>query len=223
MEQFLPVIIACIAALIALCSFILGAFCVISFNGFKRDYEAESADLIRTCDKLRSELLDLKNAGVLLGTKIKEQDAQIAKLYARLDEVSLNSQDSDSKLYTRAKKMIELGADLDEVVRECEIPQGEAELLFRVQGKPIKSIDTNAQVKVHANSVIKEAPRMPDFGGFNGISREVMLNSRAQNTDMSAKSVVNAVEGEISTVGGAESSVPKEASGLMEHFKNKKQ
>ncbi|MDA8621176.1 DUF2802 domain-containing protein [Psychrosphaera sp.] len=41
-------------------------------------------------------------------------------------------------LYTRAKKMIELGAEMDEVIQECEISRAEAELLIAMQ-KQIKS------------------------------------------------------------------------------------
>ncbi|GAA0290944.1 DUF2802 domain-containing protein [Psychrosphaera haliotis] len=36
-------------------------------------------------------------------------------------------------LYTRAKKMIELGAELEEVIQECEISRAEAELLIAMQ------------------------------------------------------------------------------------------
>ena len=77
MEQYLPVIIACIGALIALVSFILGASGIVTFNGFRRDYEAESADLLRTNDKLRQELGDLKEACEILGHKINEQQQQL--------------------------------------------------------------------------------------------------------------------------------------------------
>ncbi|WP_372763063.1 DUF2802 domain-containing protein, partial [Pseudoalteromonas sp.] len=38
--------------------------------------------------------------------------------------------DPDAKIYSRAVKMVELGADLNEVIRECELPRAEAELLF---------------------------------------------------------------------------------------------
>ena len=38
--------------------------------------------------------------------------------------------DPDAKIYSRAVKMVELGADFDEVIRECELPRAEAELLF---------------------------------------------------------------------------------------------
>ncbi len=42
-------------------------------------------------------------------------------------------QDPDSRLYSRAARMVELGAGLDEVMAECEIPKAEAELLISLR------------------------------------------------------------------------------------------
>ena len=36
----------------------------------------------------------------------------------------------ENKLYSRAVKMVELGADLHEIMTECELPKAEAELLI---------------------------------------------------------------------------------------------
>ena len=41
----------------------------------------------------------------------------------------------DAKIYSRAVKMIELGADIDEIMRECEIPKAEADLLLSLHQK----------------------------------------------------------------------------------------
>ena len=45
----------------------------------------------------------------------------------------LEQQQDPNPLYTRAKKMIELGADMDEVIQECELSHAEAELLIAMQ------------------------------------------------------------------------------------------
>lgn len=42
-------------------------------------------------------------------------------------------QDPDGRLYSRAARMVELGADIDEVMAECEIPKAEAELLISLR------------------------------------------------------------------------------------------
>ena len=38
----------------------------------------------------------------------------------------------EDKLYTRAQKLVELGADIAEIMRECEIPRAEAEMLLSI-------------------------------------------------------------------------------------------
>ena len=40
--------------------------------------------------------------------------------------------DPESKLYNRAMKMVQLGAGLDEIMQECELPRAEAELLLNL-------------------------------------------------------------------------------------------
>ena len=53
-----------------------------------------------------------------------------AKQKQLLDQ--LQNQQPQDKLYSRAFKLVELGADIEEVVRECDIPQAEAEMLISV-------------------------------------------------------------------------------------------
>ena len=45
---------------------------------------------------------------------------------------SMHLFDPESKIYSRAMKMVHLGASLDEIMLECELPQAEAELLFNL-------------------------------------------------------------------------------------------
>jgi sensor c-di-GMP phosphodiesterase-like protein len=44
-------------------------------------------------------------------------------------------QQPEDKLYTRAQKLVELGADLAEIMRECDIPRAEAEMLLSIHQK----------------------------------------------------------------------------------------
>ncbi|WP_299270821.1 DUF2802 domain-containing protein [uncultured Psychrosphaera sp.] len=48
----------------------------------------------------------------------------------QLVQSDMSSESTEQKLYGRAKKMIEMGADINELVAECEIPRAEAELLI---------------------------------------------------------------------------------------------
>jgi hypothetical protein len=59
--------------------------------------------------------------------EVAENQAQIAEQQQKIDMF-----DPDSKLYNRAMKMVQLGAPLEEVMRECELPRAEAELLYNL-------------------------------------------------------------------------------------------
>lgn len=59
--------------------------------------------------------------------EVAEHQAQLAQQQQKIDMF-----DPDSKLYNRAMKMVQLGAPLEEVMRECELPRAEAELLYNL-------------------------------------------------------------------------------------------
>lgn len=61
---------------------------------------------------------------------IKFGDSLLSQVQQLENSVQLlESQNIEDKMYVRAKKLIELGADLDEVVTECGISKSEAALL----------------------------------------------------------------------------------------------
>lgn len=70
---------------------------------------------------LRSEVSELRTGLLSIGKRVLEVEQQ---------QAAQKYDDPDAKIYSRAVKMVELGADLDEVIRECELPRAEAELLF---------------------------------------------------------------------------------------------
>ncbi|WP_277601497.1 DUF2802 domain-containing protein [Thalassotalea sp. G2M2-11] len=47
----------------------------------------------------------------------------------------LQQQQPQDRLYTRAQKMVALGADVDEIVTECGLPLAEAEILINMHKK----------------------------------------------------------------------------------------
>jgi len=62
----------------------------------------------------------------LLQTKLEAQQALINQNQSQLPE---------DKLYSRAQKMVLLGADVEELVVECELPKAEAEMLVALHHK----------------------------------------------------------------------------------------
>ncbi len=93
--------------------------------------------LIKESDRQREtvkrELQELRSGTIGVGKRMLELEKRTSKQDARLDEAS--QQDPQAKLYSRAMKMVDLGAGVDELIQECEIPKAEAELLIRLHGK----------------------------------------------------------------------------------------
>ncbi|WP_286233255.1 DUF2802 domain-containing protein [Thalassotalea sediminis] len=56
------------------------------------------------------------------------------------DEFSnFQHQQPEDKLYSRAQKMVQLGADVDELMTECQLPKIEAEMLIAMHKRNSKS------------------------------------------------------------------------------------
>ncbi|MDO6636592.1 DUF2802 domain-containing protein [Pseudoalteromonas carrageenovora] len=77
---------------------------------------------------LRSEVSELRIGLLSIGKRVLEVEQQNQDLIQQ--QAAQKYDDPDAKIYSRAVKMVELGAELDEVIRECELPRAEAELLF---------------------------------------------------------------------------------------------
>jgi Protein of unknown function (DUF2802). len=66
-----------------------------------------------------------------MGQKLADLSASVDELLEK--HVELEMQDSESRLYSRASKMVDLGADVDELMQECDLPKAEAELLLNLR------------------------------------------------------------------------------------------
>ncbi|WP_298768962.1 DUF2802 domain-containing protein [uncultured Shewanella sp.] len=81
----------------------------------------------------KRELQELRSGTIGVGRRVLEFEKTLKKQDAKIDETHL--QDPQAKLYSRAMKMVSLGADVEELIQECELPKAEAELLLRLHGK----------------------------------------------------------------------------------------
>ncbi|WP_439331988.1 DUF2802 domain-containing protein [Pseudoalteromonas caenipelagi] len=82
---------------------------------------------------LRSEVAEVRSSLMNIGKRLVACE-NYAKDLAQ-QQAAQRYDDPDAKIYSRAVKMIELGADLEEIMRECEIPRAEAELLMSLHQK----------------------------------------------------------------------------------------
>jgi hypothetical protein len=120
---------------IAIAGLVFGLFSLLLIVMFKKRYASElGAQLQQFKDSseqiniLRSEVSELRTGLLSIGKRVLEVEQQNQELIHQ--QAAQKYDDPDAKIYSRAVKMVELGADLDEVIRECELPRAEAELLF---------------------------------------------------------------------------------------------
>jgi len=64
--------------------------------------------------------------------RVNFNDINQQLLRIKNDILTLSTQQPEDKLYSRAFKLAELGADVDEISKTCEIPLAEAEMLLAV-------------------------------------------------------------------------------------------
>ena len=65
--------------------------------------------------------------------RIKVTQEQFNNQFQSIEQ--LLHQPPEDKLYSRAQKLVELGAGLAEIMRECDIPRAEAEMLLSIHQK----------------------------------------------------------------------------------------
>ncbi len=88
-------------------------------------------------EELRSGVIGIGQRIIQIEQALQTIERHQQALATELEQVTEHQQkiqlfDPDSRLYSRAVKMVQLGAGLEEVMRECELPRAEAELLINL-------------------------------------------------------------------------------------------
>jgi len=93
-------------------------------------------------EELRGGLIGVGQRILQLETAWQRSQQDLQMVANEIEQISEHQQkmqlfDPESKLYNRAMKMVHLGAGLEEIMLECELPRAEAELLLNLhrQGK----------------------------------------------------------------------------------------
>ena len=89
--------------------------------------------LLASNESFKKQFTEVHSGAVGLGKKIQQLDVALKK--AEENQLELVAQAPENKLYTRATKMVELGASIEELMKECELPRAEAELLLSLHKK----------------------------------------------------------------------------------------
>ncbi|WP_318456033.1 DUF2802 domain-containing protein [Photobacterium leiognathi] len=82
-------------------------------------------------ERLTKEFNELRAGTMGMSHKLADMSHQLEMVEDRQTEIMMN--DPEGRLYSRASKMVELGADVHELMNECDLPKAEAELLLRLQ------------------------------------------------------------------------------------------
>ena len=92
------------------------------------DKQKKLQDAVQQVSILRSEVAEMRAGMLSIGKRVVAVEEQHQELLQLQDAQKYD--DPNAKIYSRAVKMIELGADIEEIIRECELPRAEAELLM---------------------------------------------------------------------------------------------
>ncbi|WP_022940736.1 DUF2802 domain-containing protein [Psychromonas hadalis] len=89
--------------------------------------------LLASNDAFKQQFIELHAGSVGMGKKIQQLESLLKK--TQENHQNLVAQAPENRLYTRATKMVELGASIEELMVECELPRAEAELLLNLHRK----------------------------------------------------------------------------------------
>jgi peptidoglycan hydrolase CwlO-like protein len=87
----------------------------------------------RHIQQFEEELHEVRSGAIGLGDKVKELISQINATQIKQEELA--AQDPQSRFYNQAAKLVSSGSSVEDVMRECDIPRAEAELLFNLHQK----------------------------------------------------------------------------------------
>jgi hypothetical protein len=89
--------------------------------------------VIANNELFKQQFVELHSGNIGMGKKIQQLESKIIK--TQENQQNLVAQAPENRLYTRATKMVELGASIEELMAECELPRAEAELLLNLHKK----------------------------------------------------------------------------------------
>ena len=126
--------------LLSLIALIVSILLVIFLNVLFKHYQSQLksiqsqnnllADLSKKVNNLTDELHEIRSGNYGVISRVKELVQQVDNLQSA--QQNLVEQDPQSRFYSKGTKLISQGASLEDVMRECDMPVAEAELLFNL-------------------------------------------------------------------------------------------
>jgi uncharacterized membrane protein YhiD involved in acid resistance len=125
--------IAWLALSLTIIFFIMTLFLFKKISKKNRSLEVLIKSLLVQQETAKKQFTEIHSGAIGLGKKLQQLDLEVKK--TQENQVNLVASSPENKLYTRAMKMVELGASIDELMSECELPRAEAELLLNLHRK----------------------------------------------------------------------------------------
>jgi HAMP domain-containing protein len=93
---------------------------------------SKRVDALQYKSNIQSEEIHEVRSGALgIGGKVRELIVKFDMLSDKVQEIEYL--DPTTRMYTQAAKMVDAGASVEDLMRECELPRAEAELLLSVK------------------------------------------------------------------------------------------
>ncbi len=102
-------------------------------NEVKENHLTQQETTANRQQKLQTWQLEHQQVSQQLEHRIKVLQEKLTGYQQQLTQ--LQQQEPQDRLYTRAQKMVALGADINEIVQECGLPVAEAEILIAMHKK----------------------------------------------------------------------------------------
>lgn len=128
-EQYLP----WLALVLAFVFFIITLFLIKKVSQKNQALEVLIKSLISQHEAHKKQFTEIHAGAVGMGKKLQHLDEVVKK--TQENQMDLVASTPENKLYTRATKMVELGASIEELMSDCELPRAEAELLYNLHRK----------------------------------------------------------------------------------------
>ena len=105
-------------------------------NEIKIANQQHESDLKAKDKTLQAWQLEHRQISQQLEHRIKVLQEKLSQVHENITQIQ--QQQPEDKLYSRAQKMVKLGADVDELVKECDLPYAEAEILIAMHKRNLK-------------------------------------------------------------------------------------
>ncbi|WP_037049470.1 DUF2802 domain-containing protein [Psychromonas sp. SP041] len=125
--------ISWLALVLAIVFFVTTLILLSKVNKKNHSLEVLIKSLLMQQETTKKQFTEIHSGAVGIGKKLQQLDAEVKK--TQENQVNLVASAPENRLYTRATKMVELGASIEELMTECELPRAEAELLLNLHRK----------------------------------------------------------------------------------------